>query len=141
MPFCVAPIKGAADFWNILEVNGMKSRMVGLVSLAVLAGAFLVVRFPLLFFHGMKEWPLDLFAAGAVIIALSGIILGAKRLPALTAAGYILGFVAGSVFRWDSTLGYDNLWIIWTGVFLVLILAGVVAEFLAYKRRKTPPPQ
>ena len=137
----MAPIKGAADFWNILEVNGMKSRMVGLVSLAVLAGAFLVVRFPLLFLHGMKEWPLDLFAAGAVIIALSGIILGAKRLPALTAAGYILGFVAGSVFRWDSTLGYDNLWIIWTGVFLVLILAGVVAEFLAYKRRKTPPPQ
>lgn len=119
----------------------MKSRMVGLVSLAVLAGAFLVVRFPLLFLHGMKEWPLDLFAVGAVIIALSGIILGAKRLPALTAAGYILGFVAGSVFRWDSTLGYDNLWIIWTGVFLALILAGVVAEFLAYKRRKTPPPQ
>lgn len=119
----------------------MNKRLPGLVSLTVLAGAFLAVRFPLLFLHGMKEWPLDLFAVGAVVIALSGILFGAKLLPAFTAAGYLLGFAAGCLFHWEYAPGQDNLWLLWTGVFLVLVFAGGILEFLAYRRRKTAPPQ
>lgn len=114
----------------------MKSRTFGLVSLAVLAGAFLVIRFPLLFLHGMKEWPLDLFAVGAVVIALSGILLRARRLPVFAAAGYLLGFAAGCLWQQSDAPGNSDLWIIWTAVFLVLILVGIAAEILAYRRRK-----
>lgn len=114
----------------------MKKRLPGLVSLAVLAVTFLTVRFPLLFLHGMKEWPLDLFAVGAVVIALSGILFRAKYLPALTAAGYLLGFAAGCLFHWEYAPGRDNLWFFWTGLFLALMLVGGILEFLACRRRK-----
>lgn len=119
----------------------MKTRLTGLVSLAILAGAFLVIRYPLLPLHGMKEWPVDLFAVGAVVIAVSGILLDAKWLPAFAAIGYIAGFIVGCGMQWDYAPGANNLWIIWTGVFAVFLLAGAVAEFLAYRNRKKDPPQ
>lgn len=119
----------------------MKKRLPGLISLAVLAGIFLTVRFPLLFLHGMKEWPLDLFAVGAVVIALSGILFRAKLLPALTAAGYLLGFAAGCLLHQEYAPGRDDLWILWTGVFLALMLVGGILEFLVCRRRKSSPPQ
>lgn len=111
----------------------MKKRMASLCSLAGLAVLYWVVRYPLFALHGMKEWPLDLFVFGVVIIAVSGLLLCGKVLPVCTAAGYGAGFGLGVIFQFDYGHSQNSLWIIWTGVYLVLILAGVMAEFLLHR--------
>lgn len=112
----------------------MKKYIAGALSLLGLAGAYLVVRFPLFPFHGMKEWPLTLFIVGAVIIAVST-ILRRKILPILTLVGYLAGFIAGYIFQFDYGVDLNNLWIIWTCVYLCTILVGIAAEIFRRKRK------
>ncbi len=113
----------------------MKKRMPGALSLIGLTGAYLALRYPLLFLHNMKDWPLILFAAGVIVIAASGLAFGRKILPILTVAGYIAGFIAGYVFQFDYGIGLNSLWIIWTCVDLGAILAGIAAEILCGRRK------
>ena len=113
----------------------MKKRLAGALSLAGLAGAYWALRYPLLFLHGMKQWPLALFIAGAVVIAVSGLALGRKALPILTLAGYAAGFILGYLFQSDYGAGQNSLWIIWACVDLAAILVGVAAEILCGKRK------
>lgn len=113
----------------------MKKRMPGALSLIGLTGAYLALRYPLLFLHNMKDWPLILFAVGVIVIVTSGLAFGRKMLPVLTAAGYIAGFIAGYIFQSDYDTGLNSLWIIWTCVDLGAVLAGIAAEIF-YGRRK-----
>lgn len=112
----------------------MKKRMAGALSLIGLTGAYLGFRYPLLILHGMKEWPLILFLVGALVISISGLVLGQKVLPILTFLGYVLGFAAGYIFQRDSGVGLNNMWIIWSGVSLLAILVGGVVEIFRKKR-------
>lgn len=113
----------------------MKERKTGILSFIGLAGAYFLVRYPLLFMHGMKEWPLDLFVLGVVAIILSGVIYKRKVLPVLTFAGYLLGFFIGYFFQFDYGVGLNSMWLIWSGVYLACILSGYVAERILKKRK------
>ncbi len=103
-----------------------------------LIGTYLVLRYPLLFLHGMKQWPLALFLVGVIIIVISGLVLNRKILPFFTLAGYIVGFIFGCIFQFDYGPDYNRLnsfWIIWTCVYLAAILAGIAAEIICGKRK------
>lgn len=106
----------------------MKKRTAGAISLTGLTAAYLILRYPLFFLHGMKDWPFILFIAGTVVIVISGVAFDKKALPVLTLAGYIIGFISGYIFRSDYDIGLNNLWIIWTCVYFGAILAGAAAE-------------
>ena len=109
-----------------------------LVSFGILLLGFLLCRFVLLGLHGMKEWPVDLLVAGLIVLFIS--LLAKKRIvPWFTASGYLLGFLAGVIFHregFDPGGGRtDNLWEIWTIVFVVCILAGIVFEIVIKWRK------
>ena len=113
----------------------MKKHMAGALSLIGLLGAYLVLRYLLFSLHGMKELPFNLFIIGAVIIIISGMAFSRKILPVLTPVGYIVGFVLGYFFQFDYGVGLNSLWIIWIGVYLGVVLVGIVAEIICWKRK------
>ena len=116
-----------------------------LISFGILLLGFVLCRFVFFELHGMKEWPLDLWIAGTVVI-LASLIARKQLVPWFTAVGYLLGFFAGLIFHTEgsdpSGGRTDNLWQIWTVVFAVCILAGIIFEIamkwrkLLYNRRK-----
>ena len=109
----------------------MNARIISGLSLTGLAAAYCIIRYPLYPLHGMKGWTLCLFLAGAAIICGSGIALKRKVLPVMTVAGYMAGFLAGWLFRSDYGTEWNprnNMWIIWTCVYLAVILAGCLIE-------------
>lgn len=53
--------------------------------------------YPLLFLHGMKEWPLDLLLIGMLVVFISAYIYQKQVLAVLTCLGYVLGFI-GAIF-------------------------------------------
>lgn len=112
----------------------MKERMFGILSLIVLAGSYLVVRYLLFGLHGMKEFPLLLFAVGVFLIFLTGLVRKNKVLPPIIAFGYIMGFAAGALFGYDYGEGLNNLWIIWLWCFVTIVLVGVVGNLFLQKR-------
>ncbi len=112
----------------------MRKRIAGLVSLLALTGGYGVIRYPLFALHGMKDWPLVLFIAGVLIIALSGLLKGDKSVPVFTALGYIVGFVLGYIFQFDYGREQNSMWIIWTGCYAAAILAGVCV--MIWNRRR-----
>lgn len=116
------------------------------VSLGIIFLGFLLCRFVFFELHGMKEWPLDLLIAGVVVLGIS-LLAKKKYFPWFVSGGYYIGFWLGVIFH---TEGFDpgggrtdNLWQIWTVVFAVCILAGVIFEIamkwrkLLYNRRKS----
>lgn len=116
----------------------MKKYASCVLSVIGLIGSYLVLRYPLLFLHGMKQWPYALFLVGVIIIVISGLVLSRKILPFFTLAGYIVGFIFGYIFQFDYGSNYNRLnsfWIIWTCVYLVAILAGIMAEIICSKRK------
>ncbi|MBO5352391.1 MAG: hypothetical protein J6A77_03740 [Lachnospiraceae bacterium] len=103
-----------------------------LSSLGILLVGFLECRYAVFgVIHGMKDWPVVLAGLGAVVLLLS-VLTKKVYLPWFVSIGYSVGFLAGTLFHaegLDSGGGKtDNLWMIWTVVFLVCILAGVVLE-------------
>ena len=113
----------------------VKKRIIGIVSLLVLTGSYLLVRYPLFELHGMKDWPLVLLTAGSIAVVIAGIILGKRVVPVFTAVGYILGFFGGFLFQSDrydaNSKTYSNdMWAIWTVSFLALITAGIIVEII-----------
>lgn len=107
----------------------MKKRIAGALSLIGLIGAYWVVRYPLFSFHHMKEWPLDLLIFGVIVIAVSGLIRGRKLVPICTFIGYGVGFVLGYLFQFDYGRELNSLWLIWTIVYLAVMLVGAAADF------------
>lgn len=112
----------------------MKERMFGILSLIVMVGSYLVVRYLLFGLHGMKEFPLALWAVGVFLIILTGLVKKNKVLPTIIALGYIIGFAAGAVFGYDYGEGLNNLWIIWLWCFVTIVLVGVIGNLFLQKR-------
>jgi MFS family permease len=103
------------------------------VSFGILFLGFVLCRFVFFGLHGMKEWPLDLLVVGLVVLLVS-MLARRKYVPWFSSIGYFVGFLAGVIFH---TKGFDpgggrtdNLWQIWTIIFVVCILAGIVFEFV-----------
>lgn len=109
-----------------------------LLWIAVLCGGFILCRYILFSLHGMREWPVILFAVGVVILTVS-FLAKAKYIPTVTAAAYPLAFLLGALLQSD---GVDpgggrtnNLWIIWTVVFIGMIFISVCFELLIKKKK------
>lgn len=114
----------------------MKKQTVGIAALAALFAEYLLLRYPLLHLHRMKEWPLDLVIAALVI---SGIAVWVKNsiVPACAAIGYAVGFAVGYFFQTsDPVKMTNNLWIIWTVTTLGFIALGVILSAIKAKRQK-----
>lgn len=90
--------------------------------------------------HGMKQWPVILFAIGIIAVTISFILEG-KTMPICTAFSYIAGFVVGVIFQTDGTdaggATTNNLWIIWTVVFICLTLSGTIYDKFLSPSKKT----
>ena len=93
-----------------------------LYSLGALLAGFIICRYVFFNLHGMEEWPVDLLIAGLVVQLLS-LLARRQYAPWFCAVGYSLGFWLGVIFYkkgFDPGGGRtDNLWQIWTIVFLV----------------------
>ncbi len=117
-------------FKALLQQN-KKVLLAHLISLGILLLGFLLCRYAFFGLHGMKEWPIDLFKVGIAAILIS-LFARKQYVPWFVAGGYILGFWLGVLFHTEGTDPgggkTDNLWIIWTVVFLGCILAGILCE-------------
>ena len=116
-----------------------KNLTLHVISLGILCAGYVLTRYVFFDLHGMKAWPLLLFVCGVVVIGISLIAKG-KQVPIFTALSYISGFAAGAIFQ---TNGLDagggktnNLWIIWTVVFVCFTLGSILTDlFTARKKR------
>ena len=120
------------NFKAVIKQN--KSKLFSYVfSFVILLIDLLLCRFVFFRLHGMKEWPIDLFVAGLAVLLIS-LIARKRYVPWFTSAGYFVGFLVGIIFHkegFDPGGGRtDNLWQIWTIVFVVCILAGIVFEIV-----------
>ena len=113
--------------------------IVHLTAAGALSIGFWLCRYAFLSLHGMYQWPGLLFGCGLFVTAVS-FTLKAKILPAVIPTGYLISFAAGVLFQTNSMdMGggtTNNLWMIWTLVFLGLILAAAVAE-IVYRFKKS----
>lgn len=116
-----------------------KNRMVQLlIWFMVLCSGFVFIRYILFPMHGMREWPVILFAVGAAVI-IAAFLAKAKYVPAAASIAYTLAFLIGVLFQTD---GVDpgggrtnNLWIVWTVVFIGMIFISVCFELLIKKKK------
>ena len=116
-----------------------KNLILHLISLGILCVGYVLTRYVFFDLHGMKEWPLVLFVCGIVVIGISLVAKG-KQTPVFTALSYIAGFVSGAVFQTDG-LGAgggrtNNLWIIWTVVFVCFTLAAILTDLFAARKNR-----
>ena len=110
-----------------------------LSSLAVLCAGFVIIRYALLSVHGMRECPLFLFIGGLSLLFIS-FFAGARKLPLFIALSYIIGFAAGLIFQSD---GLDpgggktnDLWIIWTVVYICIVIVAAFCEGIIMRKKK-----
>lgn len=117
-----------------------KNIILHLLSLCVLCIGFVLCRYMFFDIHGMKAWPVDLFVVGIVFLVIS-FFLKYKITPICTSAAYLIGFIAGATFQTDGVDAgggtTNNLWIIWTVVFVCIILAGIICEKFIGSAKKT----
>jgi len=104
--------------------------------------AFLLCRYVFFDLHDMMQWPVVLFVFGLIIIVIAAIFNG-RGLMVCTVLGYVIGFVLGMRFNWDTYhpergpgVYTNNNWFIWTLSFLLFIGVGIVWETVQLKRRK-----
>ncbi len=75
----------------------------------------------------------------AAIVSTVPALLGARLFPFVTLGGYVLGVVAGELFGgFEADVPPQYLhwgWLIWLGVFLASVGAGVVVEKVHKRRR------
>ena len=109
-----------------------------LLWLLVLCAGFVLCRYICFPLHGMREWPVLLFIAGVVVLAAS-FCMKAKYVPVVTSAAYTAAFFLGVLLQSNGTDpgggSTNNLWIIWTFAYIILIAASVLAEILAKKKK------
>lgn len=110
-----------------------------LISLCILSLGFILTRYIFFDIHGMKQWPEILFIVGLIIWGIS-FVAKAKTVPICLALSHIIGFVAGVIFQTDGVdaggARTNNLWIIWTLVYICGIGFGVVIDGVAAARKK-----
>lgn len=114
-------------------------RISNILSIILLILSTYLLTHPLFFLHGMKEWPMLLFAVSLAMIGIS-LVFDLEGLPLFTALGYGIGFLAAFYLQSEGTDPgggrTSDLWIIWTGVFLGFILAGVIFALIRKRRGK-----
>ena len=118
----------------------IKKRIISSIAASVLLFiCFLLCRYHFFNLHGMKEWPVNLFVFGMIVIIIS-VIFDSRKVMIFTPAGYMAGFAFGMLFNEDS---FDpgggrinNAWIIWTASFLILIAVGVALEIITKKKKQ-----
>lgn len=113
-----------------------KNILLHLVSAGILCAGFALCRYTFFDLHGMKQLPALLFAVGAVSLSISFFAKG-KTAPVLIPLAYIVGFAAGVVFQTDGSdaggARTNDLWIIWTAVFICLTAAGLLCQHIRKK--------
>ena len=101
------------------------------LAIPILCVSFLLCRYIFFDIHGMKQMPVLLFGMGMLFVAVS-FFLKCKVAPIVIAVGYMIGFVVGVVFEADSVdaggASTNNLWLIWTMVFVGFAVLGYLAE-------------
>ena len=116
-----------------------KNFILHLISFGILRAGYILTRYVFLDLHGMKQWPLTLFICGLIVIGIS-FIAKAKRVSLFTALSYIAGFAVGVIFQTDGLdaggTKTNNLWIIWTVVFICTTLVSILAELILARKKK-----
>ena len=117
-----------------------KNVMIHLLALGLLCIGFVLCRYVFFDIHGMKQWPAILFGIGIIAVVIS-FILDGKTTPICIAFSYIVGFVVGIIFQTDGIdsggARTNNLWIIWTVVFICLTLIGIIYDkFISIIKKK-----
>ena len=121
-----------------------KQRKTSVLSFIGLTVFYLLIRFPLFSLHGMKQWPLILYLIGAALTLIPGFLKPEQNrtLPVVACLAYLLGFITAYFTRSDYGEGLNNLWILWTYVFLGASFAAVILDIaVARASHRTPPEQ
>ena len=120
----------------------MKNNMrilTALLSAVLLLAGYVLTRYILFDLHGMKQWPFAMLILSAIIAVIS-LIMKARLIPIMTGVAYSISFMIAALFQVDSInaagMRTNNLWIIWTGVFLFLIIAIIVGELTVRAKNK-----
>ena len=103
------------------------------LSAALLFAGYVLTRYVLFDLHGMKQWPLTLLVIGGLAAGVAW-ILQARLMPLVASAAYTISFFIGVLLQTNSIdaggMATNNLWIIWTGVYLISILIAFIAEMV-----------
>ena len=111
-----------------------------LITSATLGLSYLLFGHLLFFLHKMRQWPFILFVFGLCIIVIST-FFDARTISAAVVIGYISGFIIGEILgsTYYVYVGHDlwiarhNMWFIWTIVYLLCILLGLIWDILRKK--------
>lgn len=106
----------------------IKKDKTGIISLVSLTCMYLIIRYPLLSLHEMKDWPFILFCTNAVIIVIASRIFHKQKLPIFVTSAYAISFVIGYLFQFDYGHGLNSMWIIWTISNFIIIIIGCIYE-------------
>ena len=111
-----------------------------LLSAVILCLSFGLIRYVLFDLHGMKQWLLTMFLLGAAVVCISCAI-GARLIPMIAAVSYPTSFLLGMLLQTDSVdpsgAPSNNLWLIWAGTYITMILVGAFIEWaITLKKRK-----
>ena len=113
--------------------------LTALLSIVLLLAGFVLTRYILFDLHGMKQWPQTLLIIGAVIVVAAW-FQKSKLIPLITSAAYTVSFFSGVLFHTNSVdaggTATNNLWIIWTGMYLLIILISIIIELVSRFRNR-----
>lgn len=117
----------------------MKGYKTTFASSTILILSFVVCRYVLFDFHGMKALPLWLLIIGGLAILIAA-CSKSKYVPFFTSLGYPISFVVGVVFQEDKINANggtsNNMWFIWTIAFIFTIIVGSIFEIIKNKKSK-----
>ena len=132
--FCEIKPLDFDKFNSSKECDSMLSKknfITHLLAISILCIGFLLCRYVFFGIHGMKQMPVLLLGLGMLFVVVS-FFLKCKVAPIVIALGYMIGFVAGVVFETDGVdaggASMNNLWIIWTMVFVGFVVLGGFVE-------------
>ena len=113
---------------------------VALSALALLVG-YVLTTHVFFFLHGMRQWPFILLMFGFLVILFAALV-DARKVMIGTIAGYVDGFIIAMIFgsytfhpeRGPEGSYTHNNWLIWLGVYLLIIVASIVVEVWTRKK-------
>ena len=121
-----------SEFTVIEKTEEKKKRLKLLISFGILAIGFIVIRYPLFKLHGMIWWPLTLAVICLAVIIVS-FVAKAVITSLSTSASYIIGFFIAYIFQSNGADPgggrINNLWIIWTVIIAVTVIASSIYDF------------
>lgn len=110
------------------------------ISIFLLCFGYILTRYIFFDVHGMKQLPFILFVCGIAVIAVS-FITKTKWISVITALSYIGGFVVGVIFQTNAVDEgggrTNNLWIIWTVVYICFVFLAIINELIGVWRSRT----